>query len=96
MKKILGTLVVVALILGSSSALAAPARTSKAMEVRQAADRANEGPMFIRAAIDFLEKAQKALQSIIASRDDIDREKPRIEEEITIGPAIVKNVGGSE
>ena len=96
MKKILGTLVVVALVLGSSSALAAPARTSKALEVRQAADRANEGPTFIRTAMDLLEKAQRALQSIIASRDDLDRQKPRIEEQIAIGPAIVKNVGGSE
>ncbi len=96
MKKILGTLVVVALVLGSSSALAAPARTSKALEVRQVADRANEGPTFIRTAMDLLEKAQRALQSIMASRDDLDWQKPRIEEEITIGPAIVKNVGGQE
>ncbi len=95
MKKILGTLVVVALVLGSSSALAAPAQ-SRAMEVRQTADRANEGPSFIRTAIDLLERAQRALQSIIASRDDLELEKPRIEEEITIGPAIVSNVGGQE
>ena len=69
MKKILGTLVVVALVLGSSSALAAPARTSKALEVRQAADRANEGPTFIRTAIDSAGRMWDSILKAVGSQD---------------------------
>lgn len=88
MKKILGTLVVVALILGSSSALAAPGRTSKAMEVRQAADRAIEGPTFIRAAMDSMDRMWDSIVKAIvknignigsefAVTADVEKQRPR-------------------
>lgn len=95
MKRILGTLVVVALVLGSSSVLAAAAPTHKAAEMKQVADGATDGPAFIRTAMELLLKAQAALQSIISSREGLDPEKPWVEE-TSIDPAIVKNVGGSE
>ena len=81
MKKILGTLVVVALVLGSSSALAAPARASQAVEVRQAADRAIEGPTFIRALLD---SADRMWDSIVKAVGNQDREaSARMEQENT-------------
>ena len=102
MKKILGTLVVVALILGSSSALAAPGRSSKAMEVRQAADRAIEGPTFIRAAVEWLARTWELIARNVggSDRDFSAKMEPgptdTKQDATIIAPAIVKNVGGSD
>ena len=109
MRKILGVLVVLALLLGSGSVLAAPALNSKALEVRQAVDRANEGPSFIRAAMerlirswDSIAKAvggtdrEVATQTVIASGDELERQNPRHEEEIRIGSTSLTAVGGTD
>ena len=109
MKKILGVLVVIALVLASGSVLAAPAQNSKALEVRQAAERANEGPTFIRAAIDRLIRTwdsiaknvggtdrEVATRSVIASSDGLERQNPRLEDETILRPRIVMNVGGTD
>ncbi len=104
MKKILGTLVVVALVLGSSSALAAPARTSKALEVRQAVDRANEGPTFIRTAMDSVNRMWDSIANAVVrnvgntgseSAVTADVEKQRPSRDTGFEAPALKNVGNT-
>ncbi len=102
MKRILGTLVVVALVLGSSSALAAPVQSSKAMEVRQAADRAIERPTFIRTAIDSVTRMWDSIVKAIGGQDGESSVKAEAgitttkQDAIIIAPVKRKAVGGQD
>lgn len=98
MKKTCATAVVVMLLLGTGTALAATsaAPAPGAPEVAPAALPAGDAPALLRRAVDLLERIWRTMAGLAESSQDVDRREQRTVRSVLIAPPGTQNVGGQE